>query len=352
MKDLLTTLNSTIKQSMRKLTKSGERCLLVVDEEEALLGTLSDGDLRKAILSGKSPQSSISNVYNSNPFKLLEGHYSLEKAKEIFIENKLSIIPIVDKKNKVVSIESWANIFSEDHKLEKSLNSIPVVIMAGGTGSRLKPVTNILPKALLPINDVPIVNHIINKFYELGFMDFHLSVNYKSGIIKAYFEELDNDYAVSFIEEKKPLGTAGSLSALANQINEPFFVTNCDIIIDADYLDLYDFHLKHKYDITLVASSKEFTVQYGVCILDKLEGGLSHIHEKPSYDFLVNTGLYVLNQDILEIIPDNKFYHITDLISDSQKLGKKIGVYPVAEESWIDIGQWEEYKHAIDKIGI
>ena len=351
MKDLLVTIDLTIKQSMRKLTKTGEKCLVVVDQE-VLLGTLTDGDLRKAILSGKSPQSSIVGVFNDNPFTLVDGLYTVDKAKEIFIENKLSIIPIVDKNNKVVRIETWGDIFSDDYKLEKNLNSIPVVIMAGGTGSRLKPVTNILPKALLPINDVPIVIHIINKYYELGFMDFHLSVNYKSGIIKAYFEELGHDYSISFIEEEKPLGTAGSLSDLVNKLTKPFFVTNCDIIIDADYLELYDFHLKNNYDITLVASSKEFTVPYGVCILNKPNGGLSHIHEKPSYDFLVNTGLYVLNQEVLEIIPKNKFYHITDLISDAQKLGKKIGVYPVSEESWIDIGQWEEYKHAIEKIGI
>ena len=351
MKELYITSDMSIKQSMKKLSNTGEKCLIVVDQN-FLLGTLTDGDLRKAILSGHSPQTSIQDVYNSDPFKLIEGQYSIEKAKEIFIQNKLSIIPVTDDENKLVRVETWGSIFRDDYKLEKNINNIPVVIMAGGTGSRLKPVTNILPKALLPINDVPIVNHIINKFYDLGFMDYHLSINYKSGIIKAYFEEIDHDYSISFIEEIKPLGTAGSLSDLVNKFNQPFFVTNCDILIDADYLELYDFHLKNNYDITLVASSKEFTVPYGVCILEKNNGELSHIHEKPSYDFLVNTGLYVLNQDLLEIIPNEKFYHITDLISDAQKLGKKIGVYPVSEESWIDIGQWEEYKHAIEKIGI
>ena len=172
-----------------------------------------------------------------------------------------------------------------------------IMIMAGGTGSRLEPVTTVLPKPLIPIHGIPIVNHIIDKFYALGFMDYHLSVNYKSGIIKAYFEELNHDYSVSFIEEHKPLGTAGSLSNLIGKINSPFYVTNCDIIVDVDYLELYEFHLKNNYDITLVASAREFTVPYGVCVLDD-KGTLSHIHEKPKYDFLVNTGLYILNQDI------------------------------------------------------
>ena len=244
MKKLHITTDTTIKESMRKLSKTGEKCLLVV-EENLLLGTLSDGDLRKAILAGHSPQNKIIDIYNKNPFSLVEGQYSIEQAKEIFIKNKLSIIPIIDKHGEVIDVVTWNNIFSKDYKLQNKKNQIPVVIMAGGTGSRLEPVTTVLPKPLIPIHGIPIVNHIIDKFYALGFMDYHLSVNYKSGIIKAYFEELNFDYSVSFIEEHKPLGTAGSLSNLIGKINSPFYVTNCDIIVDVDYLELYEFHLKN-----------------------------------------------------------------------------------------------------------
>jgi len=150
------------------------------------------------------------------------------------------------------------------------------------------------------------------------------------------------------VDEKEPLGTAGSLRFLDGKFNKPFFVTNCDIIIKADYISLYEFHQKGGYDMTLVASAKEFIIPYGTCELNG-DGYLSHINEKPKYDFLINTGLYVLNPDILTLIPVNKFYHITHLIEDAKKQGKKVGVFPVDDDAWIDIGQWAEYKNAINK---
>jgi NDP-sugar pyrophosphorylase family protein len=219
--------------------------------------------------------------------------------------------------------------------------------MAGGKGTRMEPFTKVLPKPLVPINEKPIIEHIIEKFTEVGCLDFYLTLNYKGKILKAYFEELQPEYNVSFVDEKKPLGTAGSLKYLMGKFNKPFFVTNCDIIIKANYASLYDFHLKGKYDITLVASAKEYIIPYGTCELNG-NGHLSHINEKPKYDFLINTGLYILNPDILKIIPNNKFYHITHLIEDVKSMGKTIGVFPIDEDEWIDIGQWAEYKKALD----
>ena len=151
------------------------------------------------------------------------------------------------------------------------------------------------------------------------------------------------------MDEKKPLGTAGSLQYLKGKFNKPFFVINCDIIIEADYNSLYEFHQKGEYDITLVASAKEYLIPYGTCELN-VNGYLSQINEKPKYDFLINTGLYVLNPDIMKLIPENKFYHITHLIEDATNKGKKVGVFPVDEDAWIDIGQWAEYKEAIDRL--
>ena len=144
------------------------------------------------------------------------------------------------------------------------------------------------------------------------------------------------------------MGTAGSLQYLKGKFDKPFFVTNCDIIIKADYASLYKFHQKNNYDITLVASAKEYIIPYGTCELND-DGHLSHINEKPQYNFLINTGLYVLNPDVLNLVPKDKFYHITHLIEDAKNQGKKIGVFPVDEDDWIDIGQWAEYQKAIDK---
>ena len=174
-------------------------------------------------------------------------------------------------------------------------------------------------------------------------------VNYKGGIIKAYFEELQPDYSLQFIEETEPLGTVGSLHFLEGKFNQPFFLTNCDIIIKADYVSLYKFHQKGNYDITLVASDKEFIIPYGTCELNS-KGDLSHIIEKPQYDFLINTGLYVLNPDVLKLIPKNRLFHTTHLIEDVKDQGKKVGVFPIDDEAWIDVGQWAEYKNYIEKL--
>jgi NDP-sugar pyrophosphorylase family protein len=211
----------------------------------------------------------------------------------------------------------------------------------------MEPFTSVLPKPLIPINEKTIIEHIIERFTDKGCSDFHLTVNYKGAILKAYFEDLNPDYSVSFVDENKPMGTAGGLKYLKGKFDKPFFVTNCDIIIKADYVDLYDFHQKGGYDITLVASVKEYIIPYGTCELNG-EGHLSHINEKPKYDFLINTGLYVLNSDILELIPENKFYHITHMIEDAKNQGKKIGLFPIDDDAWIDVGQWAEYKKAME----
>ncbi len=200
---------------------------------------------------------------------------------------------------------------------------------------------------MIPIHEKPIIEHIIERFTDIACSDFHLTVNYKGKILKAYFEELQPKYKVSFVDEKEPLGTAGSLQYLKGKFNKPFFVTNCDIIIKADYASLYEFHQKGEYDITLVASAKEYIIPYGTCELNNV-GHLSHINEKPQYDFLINTGLYVLNPDVLKLIPKNKFYHITHLIEDAKNQGKKVGVFPIDDDAWIDVGQWAEYKIAMN----
>jgi len=180
---------------------------------------------------------------------------------------------------------------------------------------------------------------------------FYLSVNHKANIIKSYFEELNPEYNLEYLYEDKPLGTVGALKQLEGKIKDNLILTNCDIIIDTDYCDLYKHHIKNKNDITLVASVKHYNIPYGIC---KIENGgtLINIKEKPEYDFLVNTGMYVLNSDILQYIPKNEFFHITHLIEKIKKMGRKVGVYPISENSWVDTGEWAEYKKAVEKIRI
>ena len=348
MKNLFVTPKTSLIQAMKILDKTGERCLMVVDENQRLLGTLTDGDLRRSILSGLKFSMGISSSYQTKPTVLEKNKYTLKEARDLLVDMKLDLIPVIDNKRKV-SDYLTLSIIDGGRNENQDLYNIPVVIMAGGKGSRMKPFTNILPKPLVPIDEKPIIETIIERFTNINSSDFYLTVNYKKNILKAYFKDLNPNYKVSFIEESKPLGTAGSLSFLKGRVNEPFFVTNCDIIIKTDYTSLFEFHKEGEYDLTLVASAKEFIIPYGTCDLNE-NGHLLRIHEKPKFDFLINAGLYILNHEILNLIPENKFYHITNLIQDAKDQGKKIGVYPVDDDAWIDVGQWVEYKKSIDKI--
>jgi len=346
MKDIIVKLDITIRGAMKVLDKTAEKCLLVVDEDDKLLGSLTDGDLRRGILRGMSFSEDISGCYNKNPTIFTYGSLEIEDVKQFLRNKKLDLIPIVNNEHKVVDYVTWLSI-NGAVEAKKKLDNFHVVIMAGGKGTRMEPFTKVLPKPLIPVHDKPIIEHIIERFTDMGCSDFHLTVNYKGKILKAYFEELKHDYSVSFVDENEPLGTAGSLQYLKGKFDKPFFVTNCDIIIKADYVNLYEFHQKGGNDITLVASAKEYIIPYGTCELNG-DGHLSHINEKPKYDFLINTGLYILNPNVLSIIPKNKFYHITHMIDDLKNAGRRIGVFPIDDDAWIDIGQWTEYKKVME----
>ncbi len=245
---------------------------------------------------------------------------------------------------------TFENIFSKskksqyDHKFLKT-----VVIMAGGKGARLEPFTNVLPKPLVPINEKPVIEHIIERFNKNKISNFFITLSYKSKILKAFFQEIKPEFKLSFIDEPKPLGTAGGLSLLAGKIKKPFLVTNCDTIINVNFDDLMSFHISNNNDITLVVSSKEYVIPYGTCKLTKT-GYLKKIIEKPKFDFFVNVGLYVLNPNLIKLIPKNKKYNMTDLIRQAKRKKKQVGVYPIDEESWVDVGQWSEYHKAIEKL--
>ena len=347
---MITVLESiSVRDSMKQLNSTAKNGLVVVNSNGGLLGVLTDGDIRRHILSGGAINDSITNVYNKKPVFLSEDEDDKELIKQQFLTHKIDFIPIVDSKMKVTGYRTIDELFGNGHPHSLPQLNAPVVIMAGGRGTRLEPFTKILPKPLIPVNDKTIVEHIIDRFIPAGCSDFYLTVNYKSKIIKAYFDELDPAYSVTFIDELKPLGTAGGLKYLEKKMTRPFFVTNCDIIVKTNYAKLYDYHLKNKYDITLVASAKEFTIPYGTCKLSK-DGTLLQISEKPKYDHLINTGLYILNPEILEIIPADEYYHITHLIAAAKLMGITIGVFPVDESCWVDIGQWNEFKMASDKL--
>ena len=345
-KKILIPEDSSLEVALKRMSEVGKKCLIIANEGK-FIGTLSDGDARKALLSGKSIDSSIKGMFNENAFSVFEGQFKEEDLKKVFLEQQYDLIPVLDKKNIVKDIVEWGDLFQPQSSSPRS--DMPVVIMAGGEGSRLKPFTNILPKPLIPLNDKTVIEKILDSFTDSGFYNFFLTVNFKGKILAAFFEELEPDYSITFVEEKIPLGTVGSLRMLKEELKSTFLLTNCDVILNLDHGDLIDFHKKNNCEITLVASAKKLTIPYGACEIDQ-QGYLSKIIEKPSLDYLINAGLYVLEPSVLKEIPDGEFFHITDLIEKLKSKGKRVGVFPIEDGAWIDIGQWEEYKSALKRL--
>ena len=342
--------NASIKDAFSQLDKSGKKCLIVANKKNKLLGTLTDGDVRKAILKGKFLKDNINGIYEKNPTLLKKGNYSPNEIKDLFLKKKVDVIPIVDSSKKVVDLIFFTDIFKKNKSSKHYKNfSTAVVIMAGGKGTRLEPFTNVLPKPLVPINEKPVIEHIIERFVKNRFYNFFITLNYKSKILKAYFQETKPKFKLSFIDEPKPLGTAGGLSLLGSKLKKPFIVTNCDTIIDVNFDDLINFHITNSNDVTLVVSSKEHIIPYGTCKLTK-KGYLQKIIEKPKFDFFVNVGMYVLNPNLIKLIPKSKTFDMTDFIQLLKTKKKQIGVYPIDDGSWVDVGQWSEYHKAVDRL--
>ncbi len=346
MKNLIIKKNDNFKKCLQLIKRSGLRGLIVVDDKKKLIGSLSDGDIRKAVLKKYDLRKKIEFIFNKKPIFLFENEYSYQDLKNLFYKKKLTIIPIVDNSRKVKKIITSDILFKKKNlkiKKNKSLNKVPCIIMAGGKGTRLEPFTHILPKPLIPIKKKPVIEHIIKNYENYGIRKFWISINYKSEIIKAYFKELKHTFRIKYITENKPLGTIGSLSKINTTIAKNFFITNCDTISNVNLDLMHQFHIKNNYDLTIFASSKTHQVPYGIC-LSKKNGDLVKIQEKPKYNFLVNVGIYLAKNTILDYIPKNKQFHFTDLVKELKKNNKKIGLYTEKKNNWLDVGQWDEFK--------
>jgi len=347
--EFLIPASADIKQALKQLDVSARKILFVVDEENKLIGSLTDGDIRRWILKDGNLSDCIERVCNKKPVVAKEDCRE-EQIKQEMLARRIECIPVLNQDNIIIDLYFWDEIF--EHKIERKVKKqldLPVVVMAGGEGTRLDPFTRILPKPLIPIEGRTILELIIDKFLEYKIQQFYISINRKSRIIKSYFEELEPPYAISFLYEDKPLGTAGSLKLLEGQLHGSFFVTNCDILIDADYSDLADFHHRNDHDMTLVASVKHFNIPYGICEIEN-GGFLKKLREKPEYSFLTITGLYIIKAETLKFIPTNEYFHMTHLIEKIKESGGKVAVYPISEKSWIDIGEWSEYKKALGNL--
>ncbi|MBQ7284082.1 MAG: NTP transferase domain-containing protein [Oscillospiraceae bacterium] len=331
---LLISEEISVLDAMNQLETTG-RQILIVAPELHLKGVVTDADIRRHIIHGGSLDDKISKVVNYSPKYLSIAQKN--EATEYMVKKSISALPLLDNEGRIVEIAFYDE---NTVKVDKSLD-LPVVIMAGGLGTRLYPYTKILPKPLIPVGEKPIIEHIIDRFHSFGCSQFDLVVNHKKHMIKAYFNELCKEYNVDFVEEEVFLGTGGGLSLLKGKIDTPFFLTNCDVLIDADYNDIYKFHKQQGNIITVVCAFKHVTIPYGVFTLNE-DGEIKDITEKPTMNFLTNTGMYIVDKRVIDELEDNKKCGFPDIIEKYRSLGEKVGVYPVSENSWMDMGQLEE----------
>jgi len=304
-------------------------------------------------LSGKSLENEVKGLYNRNCIYIRQKEYSSNLARRLVVDGKIELLPVVDEDGKVAGFTTWDELFSEGgaRPFKVSDIDIPVVIMAGGRGTRLEPFTRVLPKPLIPVGDRPVVEIIISEFKKHGINRFYITLNHKTNMVESYLNSIEKDYDVEYVKEDDFLGTAGSLKLLEADIDETFIVSNCDVIVNADFADVVKFHRKHEAYLTILASVKHYNIPYGV-IEFKRGGEVESVLEKPEYTFTINTGVYVVEKKALGFMPGGAAFDMIELIEVLRKKGGKVVLYPVNESDYTDIGQWEEYKKTIEKISM
>ncbi len=338
----------TIKTAMVKIKENGSRTVIVLDKKKInkLLGTLSEGDIQRALIKNTNLSEKIKNLYNKKPKKILIKNLKKTNLKKMFINDQIGLSPIVDGKNTVKKILTWNDLFLNNKKLD--LKKIDVVIMAGGKGTRLKPLTEVLPKPLVPINGKPMLEHIIENFSFFNFNNFHLVLNHQANLIRSYFSSKNNNHTIKFLKEPGVLGTIGGLAYVQKLKSKNFILTNCDTLFKIDYQKLYDTHIVNKNQITIVVGKKTHEFPYGSCKIRSKN--LISIKEKPKFNFIANTGLYLFKRDIIKLIEKGKKFEMTDLINKCLRKKVKIGVFEIEEEQWTDLGQFSYFRKAVKDI--
>ncbi len=326
----------TVIDAIKKLDEQSIKVMFITDNDGKLCASLTDGDVRRAILGGIQLDSIVDTISNHNYVSVKEG-YEIEEVNELMTAKGITAIPVVDDNGYVKKI-----IYKQlvKKKALRASAGIPVVIMAGGKGTRLYPYTKILPKPLIPIEDTPICERIIESFIEVGCCEFYMVVNYKKNMIKAYFADAKMKCRLEYIDEEIPLGTGGGIKLLEGKINSSFILTNCDILVLEDANAIYEHHIKESNDVTMVCSLKNFEIPYGT--VEFSEGGeIIALNEKPHMSYFTNTGFYVVEPCIMDYINHDENIGMPDIIDRMRKDGKKVGVYPISENAWLDMGQFD-----------
>jgi len=341
-------IEATISHAFRQMDKEGVKTLIVFENDQ-FKGMLTIGDIQRAIIKKIELNQAIITILDENKVYAKKND-TIDFIKSLMISIRAECMPVLDTEGQLMDVIFWEDIINEAYVRCISPFNLPIVIMAGGEGSRLKPLTNVLPKPLIPVGEKTIIEDIMDKFLAYGSQHFFISLNYKADFIQSYLEQQNNaDYHLEFFKEDKPLGTVGSLTLLKDKIRETFFVSNCDILIKEDYSQILHYHRENKNELTLVTALKSFPIPYGI-VETEIDGLLVDIKEKPEVNFQINTGMYVLEPHLLNEIPEKSYFNITDLMQKIIQSGGRVGCFPVSEKAWKDIGDWNEYTKACGMI--
>lgn len=346
LEEILIDENATLVSALGQLDTTARNCLFVSDDRGRLCGSLTDGDIRRAILRSGSVEGYVKDAMNDSPMSIHVDNRL--RALDHLTQNDLAAIPLVDDDGVIMDV-----VFADGKTTQRQQlpEPIPVVMMAGGVGSRLAPLTDILPKPLIPINGTTIAERIIGRFHDSGCDDFYLVLNYRKGMIKAYFEETERDYNIVYVEEKEFLGTGGGLKLLSPYLDSTFILTNCDILVDASANELLSVHRKAGNAITCVCSLKNSTIPYGTIEISP-GGEITEMREKPTISALINTGCYMVEPEVFDYIKDNESIGFPDIMTRCQQAGLKVGIYPISEGAWLDMGQFDEMKRMNALLGV
>lgn len=330
---LIGKMSLTVAECMQAIDLNSSGILFIADDNRKLLGCITDGDIRRFLLSGGKLDDSIIGAVNRMP-KIA---HSYEEAREIYHKKNYVVIPIINEGNDIIDFY-YGNVRRErQHKFLR----IPVVINAGGRGTRLDPFTKVLPKPLIPVGDLPIIELIMKEYQSYDCNDFHIIVNYKKDLMKAYFHDNENHYSIAWYDEEKPLGTGGGLSLLRGKFDSTFFFTNCDALLTANYESMLKFHKDQGNTITMICAYKNINIPYGVVEMGQ-QGVIESMKEKPLMSFLTNTGIYIVEPEVIDDIADNEAIGFPDIVEREKQKGRKVAVYPVSENDWMDMGQLPE----------
>jgi dTDP-glucose pyrophosphorylase len=327
----------TIKTALKNLDSTGTRIIVIVDKEDNYLGIVTEGDIRRQILKGVKLNQPLLDFINKNAIFLYEGQ-NVNQIINKLIELGIDRVPVLNRYNKICDI-LFVDLKSQKHVLKNEF-----VIMAGGKGLRLRPLTENLPKPMLKLSGKPILEHIINDARSMGFINITISINYLGNMIKDYFEKGESlGVNISYIEEPKELGTAGSIGLLSPNLTWPIVIANGDIIGDVSYSEMLKYHISQKCCATMAV--KKFTMQNPYGVVDLNNNEIEQIIEKPNYQSYINAGMYILSKDAMLEIPNNQYLDMPDLFSNLIKQKKQTVAYKV-EEKWLDIGQMKDWEKA------